>query len=147
MKQPLTALELLTNIIKEFEGCRLEAYLCPAGKYTVGWGATGKDIVKGTKWTQEKADNKLHDMALQTLHEAIDASPILSYQSFEKQAAIADFVYNLGITRYRSSKLKKRVDAGDWNSAAGEILRWDKVNGKPLAGLTRRRKKECELLS
>jgi lysozyme len=147
MKQPLTALELLTNIIKDFEGLRLKAYKCPAGVWTVGYGATGKGINKDTVWTQEKADNKLHDMALQTLHEAIDASPILSYQSFEKQAAIADFIYNLGIGNYRSSTLKKRVDAMDWESARKEILRWDKANGKPLAGLTRRRKKECELLS
>jgi GH24 family phage-related lysozyme (muramidase) len=145
-KQPLTALELLMSLIREFEGCRLEAYLCPAGVWTIGWGATGKGIVKGVKWTQEKADNKLHDMALQTLHDAIDASPILAYQSFEKQAAIADFVYNFGITKYRSSTLKNRVDAGDWPAAAVEIMRWDKVKGKPLAGLTRRREVERDLL-
>jgi len=143
---PLTALELLINLIKEFEGCRLEAYLCPAGVWTIGYGATGKGIVKGTKWTQEKADNKLHDMALQVLHDTIDASTILLYQSFEKQAAIADFVYNLGITKYNSSTLKRRVDAGDWPAAKSELLRWDKVKGKPLAGLTRRRKREAELL-
>jgi GH24 family phage-related lysozyme (muramidase) len=146
MNYPLSTLELLKEIIKEFEGCRLEAYLCPAGVWTIGYGATGKGIVKGTKWTQGKADDMLHYTAFECINDAIKESPILANESHEKQAAIADFVYNLGITRYRSSTLKKRVDAGDWNSAAGEILRWDKVKGKPLAGLTRRRKREAELL-
>jgi lysozyme len=146
MKQPLTALELLTSIIKDFEGLRLKAYLCPAGKYTVGWGATGKGINKDTVWTKEQAENDVHNKALQALHDAVDVSPILSYQSFEKQAAIADFIYNCGLGAYKKSTLKRRVDAMDWEEARKEILRWDKVGGKPLAGLTRRRKKECELL-
>lgn len=144
---PLTALELLINLIKEFEGCKLNAYKCPAGIWTIGYGCTGKNITKDTQWTQEKAEDKLHDMALQSLHDTINASPILQYQNIEKQASIADFVYNLGITKYNTSTLKKRVDVGDWEEAKKEILRWDKVKGQSLAGLTRRREKERDLLA
>jgi lysozyme len=64
----------------------------------------------------------------------------------EKQAAIADFVYNLGIGSYTSSTLKKKVDANDWISAAVEIKRWDKAGGKVLKGLTIRRNKEADLI-
>jgi len=143
---PITALQLLTNLIKEFEGLSLKAYKCPAGIWTVGYGATGKGINKDTVWTQQQADESLHDRALEALHDAINASPILLHETIERQAAIADFIYNLGIGNYRTSTLKKRVDAGDWKSAQHEIMRWDKVKGKPLAGLTRRRKKESDLL-
>jgi lysozyme len=143
---PITALQLLTNLIKEFEGLSLKAYKCPAGVWTIGYGATGKGINKYTALTQEQADESLHDRALEALHDAINASPILLHESIERQAAIADFIYNLGIGNYRTSTLKKRIDAGDWESAQHEIMRWNKVKGKPLAGLTRRRKKESDLL-
>jgi len=143
---PITSLEILINLIKEFEGCKLKAYKCPAGVWTVGFGATGKEINKDTVWTQEQADESLHDRALDALHEAIRLSPILLHETIERQAAIADFIYNCGGGNYRASTLKKRVDAGDWNSAKKEIMRWDKVKGKPLAGLTRRRLIECDML-
>jgi len=143
---PITSLEILINLIKEFEGCKLKAYKCPAGVWTVGFGATGKEINKDTVWTQEQANEQLHDRALDALHEAIRLSPILLHETIERQAAIADFIYNCGGGNYRASTLKKRVDAGDWNSAKKEIMRWDKVKGKPLAGLTRRRLIECDML-
>jgi len=143
---PITSLEILISLIKEFEGCRLKAYKCPAGIWTVGWGAIGKGINKDTVWTQHQADEQLHDRALDALHEAIRLSPILLHETIERQSAIADFIYNCGINAYRKSTLKKRVDAGDWNSAKKEIMRWDKVKGKPLAGLTRRRLVECDML-
>ena len=64
----------------------------------------------------------------------------------EKQAAIADFIYNLGVGNYAKSTLKKKVDAGDWLAASSEIKKWDKAAGKVLKGLTVRRAKEAELL-
>jgi lysozyme len=143
---PITSLEILVNLIKEFEGCKLKAYKCPAGVYTVGYGATGKGINKDTVWTQEQADEQLHDRALEALHDVIKASPILTHETIERQAAIADFVYNCGIGNYRTSTLKKRVDVVDWESAKTELMRWDKVKGKPIAGLTRRRSVERDLL-
>lgn len=142
----LTALELLTKIIKEFEGLRLKAYKCPAGVWTVGFGSTGKGINKDTVWTLQQAEEALHDRALEALHDAINASPILLHETIERQAAIGDFCYNCGISAYRGSTLKRRVDAGDWPAARVEIMRWDKVKGKPLAGLTRRRSVERDLL-
>lgn len=142
----LTTLELLTKLIKEFEGCKLKAYLCPAGKWTIGYGSTGKGINKDTVWTKQQAEEALHDRALEAIHAAIKASPILLHESIERQAAIADFIYNLGIGNYLTSTIKKRVDSEDWESAKKEIMRWDKVKGKPLAGLIRRRSVERDLI-
>ena len=51
------------EIIKMFEGCKLEAYLCPAKIWTIGWGATfyedGSKVKPGDKITQSKADSLL----------------------------------------------------------------------------------------
>lgn len=140
------ALELLIPIIQEFEGCKLMAYKCPAGVWTCGWGETGPGIGPYTKWTQEIADNILRHTASLVLADLIDASPSLVDASTNRIAALADFVYNLGIGAYKKSSLKLRVDQGNWASAATEIKKWDKCKGEPLAGLTRRRAIEAEML-
>ena len=42
-------------LIKSFEGCRLTAYLCPSGVWTIGYGHT-EGVSKGQVITQEQAD-------------------------------------------------------------------------------------------
>jgi lysozyme len=141
----MSALEILIKLIKESEGCKLKAYNCPAGIWTIGYGQT-KGIKEGMTWTQNQADEDLVKTALEVLNRAIKYSPILATANMEKQAAIADFIYNLGVGNYATSTLKKKVDVGDWVSAASEIKRWDKAAGKVLKGLTVRREKEAALL-
>lgn len=141
----MSALEILIKLIKESEGCKLTSYKCPAGIWTIGYGQT-KGIKEGMTWTQNQADEDLVKTALEVLNRAIKYSPILASVNMEKQAAIADFIYNLGVGNYATSTLKKKVDVGDWVSAASEIKRWDKAAGKVLKGLTVRREKEAALL-
>ena len=141
----MSALEILIKLIKESEGCKLTSYKCPAGIWTIGYGQT-KGIKEGMTWTQNQADEDLVKTALEVLNRAIKYSPILASVNMEKQAAIADFIYNLGVGNYATSTLKKKVDVGDWVSAASEIKRWDKAAGKVLKGLTVRRAKEAALL-
>jgi lysozyme len=141
----MSALEILIKLIKESEGCKLTSYKCPAGIWTIGYGQT-KGIKEGMVWTQNQADEDLVKTALEVLNRAIKYSPILATVNMEKQAAIADFIYNLGVGKYATSTLKKKVDVGDWVSAASEIKRWDKAAGKVLKGLTVRRAKEAALL-
>ena len=142
----MSALEIVLKLIRDSESCKLTAYQCPAGVWTIGWGYTGKDIKKGLVWTQEKADECLLVTAMGVLNQAIKASPILETANMEKQAAIADFVYNLGITNYNKSTLKLRVDKGNWVSASTEIKKWNKSNGTILNGLVKRRQLEADLL-
>jgi lysozyme len=142
----MSALEILLKLIRDSEGCKLTAYQCPAGVWTVGYGYTGTDIKKGVCWTQEKADECLLVTAMGVLNQAIKASPILATANMEKQAAIADFIYNLGIGNYSKSTLKKQVNAGNWLAASSEIKKWNKAAGKELKGLIVRRQKEADLL-
>jgi lysozyme len=141
----MSALEILIKLIKESEGCKLTSYKCPAGIWTIGYGQT-KGIKEGMVWTQNQADEDLVKTALEVLNRAIKYSPLLAAVNMEKQAAIADFIYNLGVGNYANSTLKKKVDVGDWAAAASEIKRWDKAAGKVLKGLTVRRAKEAALL-
>ena len=141
----MTALEILIQLVREFEGCSLEAYQCAAGRWTIGWGFT-HGIKKGDVWTQEKADKHLVDECIANIGTAIKHSPVLEMETIQRQAAIADFIYNLGIGAYKSSTLKKKVDEGRWSEAFTEIQRWNKCGGKVLAGLTIRRNKEATLL-
>ncbi|MFT4325862.1 MAG: glycoside hydrolase family protein [Candidatus Liberibacter psyllaurous] len=61
-------------------------------------------------------------------------------------SAIGDFVFNLGIGRYRNSTLRKCVDREDWINASHEICKWVFAGGKRLKGLVIRREVEAELL-
>lgn len=142
----MNSFKALTQLIKDSEGCKLTAYQCPAGVWTIGYGCTGTDIKKGLVWTQEQADAELDILAIDVLRKAMKASPSLVLASSNKLIAIADFIYNLGIGNYSKSTLKKYVDQSNWLAAAGELKKWDKAGGVTLKGLAIRRKKEADLL-
>jgi len=141
----MTTVEILIKLVKEFEGCKLTSYKCPAGIWTIGYGQT-KGIKEGMAWTQQQAEEDLLKTCIETITEVINASPILEFESINKQAAIADFVYNLGITNYNKSKLKLRINQKNWISAITEIKKWNKSNGDVLPGLVKRRQLEADLL-
>lgn len=138
-------MNILLRLIKLFEGCKLKAYLCPAGVWTVGWGATGPGIEKGVQWTQDQADQRLDVDAAKYWLIALKASPKLALHP-EIHEAIADFCYNLGGTKYRSSTLKKKIDEGDWDEACEQLERWVFGGGRKLPGLVARRLAERQVI-
>jgi len=137
--------EPLLQLIRRFEGCRLKAYQCPAGVWTIGWGSTGPDVKAGVLWTLEQAEARLRCDAAKCVRAAVKISPVLADRPLQL-AAVADFIYNLGAGRYRNSRLRKRVDAEDWPGAVVEINRWVMGGGKKLPGLVKRRAAEARLL-
>jgi len=135
---------LLLGLIKRFEGCRLRAYLCPAGIRTVGWGSTGPDVKLGVSWTQEQADARMEADAL--MFETASRAQCPTADTEGRQAALADFAYNLGLTRLKGSTLRRRALAGDWDAVAVELNKWVFAAGKKLPGLVKRRAAEAALL-
>jgi lysozyme len=134
------------SLIKEFEGFRATAYLCPAGVWTVGYGTTrinGKSVKEHTKITTQEADDLL-EQDLKRFEDGIKklVSVELTQNQFD---ALVSFVYNLGIGSLQKSTLLKKLNAGHFEEAANEFLKWDKADGKKLSGLTRRRTAEREL--
>lgn len=136
------------ELIKHFEGFYPTAYLCPAGKLTIGYGHTkeaGPPVVNwGDRVTEPEACNILRrDLtSVETdVFSAITAS--LTQCQFD---ALVSFTFNLGIGALRRSTLRKIINAGgDGELVAREFVRWNKCGGKPLAGLTRRRRAEAAL--
>lgn len=130
--------------IKMFEGCKLTPYICPAGVWTCGWGSTGGDVIPGVPWTQEYADRRLKMDAVRFANETAKLCPDLKGNAL---CAIADFAYNLGTGRLRSSTLRKKLNANDIDGAAIELKKWTKGGGRVLPGLLRRRLYEIALLT
>ncbi|WP_427969205.1 lysozyme [Altererythrobacter sp.] len=149
---PLRVSPVGIALIKRFEGCArlrpdglIEAYPDPATgsePWTIGWGATGPDIRKGTMWTQEECDARLERDLVRYADDvarAINGAPT-SQAQFD---ALVSFHYNTGAIA-RATLTRKHV-AGDHAGATAEFLRWNKASGRVLKGLTRRRQAEAQL--
>lgn len=127
----------------QFEGCHLMPYRCPAGKWTCGWGSTGRGVIPGQAWTQEYADRR-RDMDIQKARiAALKACPGITGGRLE---AITDFVYNAGEGNLLTSTLRRCVNAGDWAGVRTQLRRWVFGGGKRLRGLERRREAEILLI-
>lgn len=131
------------ELIKKFEGLRLKAYLCPAGKWTIGYGHTGRDVTEGLEITEAAAD----DLLAEDLHhyEASVESLLLMRPTGNQFSALVCLAYNIGLAAFAKSTLLKKLDADDAAGAADEFCRWTKAGGKELPGLVKRRWAEREL--
>jgi lysozyme len=134
------------KIIKEFEGCHLSAYLCPAGVPTIGWGTTA-GVKLGDTISQARADELLADDVQARYQRLVELLPMVRQWSGNRVAALVSWAYNVGNGAVADSTLRKRLLAGEdpVRVVSEELPRWDKANGKPLAGLTRRRAAEVAL--
>ncbi len=133
------------DLIKEFEGCKLEAYPDPgtgAEPITIGVGHTG-GVKLGDVITQEQADEYLvSDVshAANAVNQMVDEN--MTQGQFD---ALCSFAFNLGIGNLKNSTLLKKLNSGDIQGAADQFLVWNKAAGKVMAGLTRRREAERAL--
>ena len=140
----------LYGLIKRFEGFRSKPYICPAGVPTIGYGSTSYPDGRKVKMTDSAISetaaeaNMMHDA--DTFARAAAALSPRLWLEHDAHQAIADFCYNLGTTRYKSSTLRKKIDAGDFESAKRELMKWVYGGGKKLPGLVIRRKAECDLI-
>lgn len=133
------------NLIKKFEGLRLESYVCPANVLTVGYGHTGEDVTEGMKITPERADKMLR-RDLRKFEQAVDL--LITVPLNQKQFdALVSFAFNCGIGALERSTLRKRLNNKENPDtvAQEELPKWVKGNGVVLPGLVERRNKEVEL--
>nr|DAH47903.1 MAG TPA: Lysozyme [Caudoviricetes sp.] len=138
--------EKATELIKEFEGFETQAYKCPAGIWTIGYGWT-HGVKEGDTITKEEA-SKLVQSEVEKIAKQIEnalGNEVFGQLNENQVSALIDFVYNLGIGTFKQSSLFKKIMAGDFN-AAGEVFNlYVKGGGKVLPGLVRRREAEKEL--
>ena len=132
------------DIIKKYEGCRLSAYKCPAGVWTVGYGTTvypdGSKVKEGDQITQAKAEALLLDYVINKIMPNIRDLGLTDNQ----EAALASLIYNIGWGAFAKSKCYKAIKAKDWETV---FKNWDwcKGDGKFLKGLAKRRAEEMFL--
>jgi GH24 family phage-related lysozyme (muramidase) len=136
------------KLIKEFEGCKLSAYQCPAGVWTIGIGSThygdGTPVTKNRTLPNEGAAMALLAATIGQYEKAVNATGVELTQN--EYDALVCLCYNIGAGNFFNSTLVKMLKSGDDKAEiAKQFLRWDKAGGKPLAGLTRRRNAEAEL--
>jgi len=144
-KQDESDLEPALDLIRQFEGSRLEAYLCPVGVWTIGYGHTGPNVKPGLKITQADAEALLLS-DIDRFARAVDTW-IKVKLSNNQRCALISFTFNVGIGALQESTLRKRLNNGEdaVKVAMEELPRWNKGDGKILEGLVRRRKAEVDL--
>lgn len=132
------------GLVKTFEGCKLTAYLCPAGVWTIGWGRT-TNVKRGDTCTQAQADAWLEQEydAFERKVRSLVKVPLTANQ----MGALVSFAYNVGMGALGSSTLLRLLNAGQYDAAAKHFARWNKAGGRVLAGLTRRRAAEAALFA
>lgn len=128
------------NLIKQFEGCKLDSYQDQGGKWTIGYGHTDPTVCAGMKITESQAELIL----MQDLErfESIDEY-ITATVNDNQYSAMICLAYNIGKNAFKFSRALQDVNNGvdptmNW-------MKWNHVNGVVNAGLTKRRQAELEL--
>jgi len=136
---------LATDIMHTFEGCRLRAYRCPAGIWTIGWGDTGPHVYEGLVWTQSQADKAFKARLAREFEpgviRAIGDAPTTPAQF----GAMVSLAYNIGVAAFARSAVCRYHRAGQRDKAGAAFMRWVRGGGRVLPGLVARRKAERAL--
>ena len=131
--------------IKQFEGCRLNAYQDTGGTWTIGYGHTGK-VMRGDRISQQQADELLEEdiMTVERQLLALRDAEVGEWTKGQWDAVVC-FVYNVGIRNYQKSTLRKAIMQKKPGYVIEKLWRsWCFDNGKRMRGLEKRRNWELE---
>ena len=134
-------------LIEQFEGLKFEAYLCPAGVWTIGYGHT-RGVHPGMVMTKEQAQQALQDDLL-TAEGAVESAVGDAATTDNRFAAMVSLCYNIGAANFRTSTVLRDHRAGNYPAAGEAFLSWNKIAKggvlQPSLGLTNRRNAERAL--
>lgn len=136
------------EIVRRFESWVPTPYRCPAGRWTIGYGATwdmegnpvGPDHPALTKDEGELLLRKEIAHVEKAIRRLIKAE--LTPNMF---SAICSWGFNVGTGAMQRSTLRMKLNRGQYEDAADELPRWKKAGGRTLKGLVRRRASERAL--
>lgn len=135
------------EMIKSFEGLKLHSYQDGGGVWTIGYGHTGPNVVKGLEWFVSTADMMLR-VDIARFEEFLikwlaDYKVTLNDNEF---SALIAFIFNIGCGAFNKSTMAKLIyNKSPKADIAKQFIRWNKDNGKVVPGLTRRREAEAVL--
>ena len=132
-------------LVKQWEGLRLESYICPAGVWTVGYGSTGDHVYPGLVVTETEAEVLLMQ-DLERFEDCVNEQikvPLTSNQF----SALVSFTFNVGCGAFHDSTLRRRLNEGQDVETVirQELPRWVHGGGEILPGLVNRRNAEIAL--
>lgn len=136
------------DLVKHFEGLYTDAYICPAGIPTIGYGHTA-NVELGQSITHQEAEDILQS-DMQKFADAVEKAIIVELND-NQFSALVSFAFNCGAGNLRASTLCRKLNAGDYDCVPSELARWvkatDPSTGKKrsLAGLVKRRAAEGAL--
>lgn len=132
----MIASQKLIDHIKHSEACALQAYQDSAKVWTIGFGHT-RGVKRGDRCTQYQAEQWLKEDLARFEAEATKVKRITTQGQYD---AILDFIYNCGPSNFKSSTLKKYIEAGRKTyEIQQQFLRWVNSGGKFQGGLYTRR--------
>jgi lysozyme len=145
------ALAIVMRMCIMFEGIYLKPYLCPAGVPTIGVGCTHYLDGRAVRLT-DPAISREHALILlrnRILTEFMPGVRALTRAADTpgKFAALTDMAFNVGLRNLKASTLLKVINAGRWDLAPAQFLRWNMAKGKVLRGLKRRCEYRVTLVS
>lgn len=134
--------------IKTWEGFRTIAYRCPAGVLTIGYGHTGDDVREGDTIAYKEAD-ELFEQDIAKFERELKQSlttKVVKKLTQGQYDALLSFAFNIGITKFNSSTLRKKVMANPSDPTIGaEFCKWIYGGGNVLPGLVKRRCMEANI--
>lgn len=133
------------KLLTTFEGCELTAYDDGGGVWTIGYGHTGDDVYPGLTISQTQAEELLRE-DLEKFESYVEDAVEVDLDDNQFSALVC-FCFNVGpgTEGFGGSTLLKLLNDGDYQGAANQFPVWNKVNGEPWLGLTRRRLAEQAL--
>lgn len=140
----MTPSQKAIDLIKKWEGLKLTAYKCSAGKWTIGFGSTmydtGEKVKEGDVITKERAEELL---MWELKRKSLMIRARVNQNQFD---ALCSLCYNIGIGALLDSALYKkvRINSND-PGIRNEFMRWKFAGGKVSQGLLNRRKDEADL--
>jgi lysozyme len=132
------------SLLKKSEGFRNQIYRDVAGIPTIGYGHRVLPSESFPKGVDEAQASQLLSQDVHIAEQAVLklVKVAITQGQFD---ALVDFVYNLGTNRLAASTLLRDLNIGRYDAAAEQLLMWDHVGTKEVAGLKARREAEFQL--
>lgn len=133
------------DLIKQFEGKRSTVYLDSAGLPTVGYGHMDQTMEVGQHYSDEAIEELFNrDISKVESNLTDEIKAPINQNQFD---ALSSLTFNIGIYNFNNSTLLKLLNQQQYYAVPAQILRWNHIKGRVVAGLTDRREAEARLFS
>lgn len=137
--------EDLIELIKKLEGFKADAYLCPGGYKTIGFGHVINKVSDLTHVNYDMAEELLHK-DLKKAEDSVQRNIKINLNQGQFDALVS-FTFNLGAASLQRSALRQKVNREEHDEVPREFMRWIYAGGIALPGLIKRRGLEAEMYS